>query len=70
MIQQRLCPSCKDGHSIETEEHFVCACAMYNNLREIWLYKLVKPENVSTLGATEKYKAIFDQAQNVNVKLL
>ena len=40
---------------------------MYNNLREIWIDKLVKPENLSTLGAPEKFKAIFDQAQNVKI---
>ena len=67
MIQQRLYPSCKDGQSIETEEHFVFACVMYNNLREIWLDKLVKPEIFSTIDAPEKCKAIFDQAQNVKI---
>ena len=67
MIHQRLCPSCKDGQSIETEEHFVFACVRYNNLREIWLDKLVKPEIFSTLSAPEKFKAIFDQAQNVKI---
>ena len=35
------------------------------NIRELWLDKLVKPEIFSTLGAPEKFKAIFDQAQNV-----
>jgi hypothetical protein len=38
MIQQRLCPSCKDGQLIETEEHFVFA--MYINLSELWLINL------------------------------
>ena len=67
MIQQRLRPSCKDGQSIETEEHFIFSCVIYNNLREIWLNKLVKPDNFSTLGAPEKFRTIYDQAQNIKV---
>ena len=67
LAHQRLCPSCKDGQSIENEEHFIFSCVKYNNLREIWLNKLVKPDNFSTLGASEKLKTIFDQAPNVKI---
>ena len=67
MIQHSLCPSCKDGQSIESEEHFVFECTKYSNLREIWLAKLVKPEDFSTLGAPEKFTTIYDQAQNVKI---
>ena len=67
VIHERLCPSCKDGHSVENEEHFVFQCTKYNNLREIWLEKLVKPENFPTLSAPEKFKTIFDQAPNVKI---
>ena len=65
LVQDRLCPCCKDGQSIETEEHFIFDCAKYNNLRKTWLSKITKPESFSNLNIGEKLKVIFDQAENV-----
>ena len=41
IVQHRLCPSCKDGQSVENEEHFVFECIKYNSLRGMWFDKLV-----------------------------
>ena len=65
LVQDRLCPCCKDGQSIETEEHFIFYCAKYNNLRKTWLSKITKPQSFSNLNIGEKLKVIFDQAENV-----
>ena len=67
LIQQRLCPSCKDGQSIENEEHFIFSCSKYNILREIWLNKLKKETNFFTQNISEKFRTIFDKAENVKI---
>ena len=65
MVHQRLCPCCRDGQSIESEEHFIFFCPKYNNLRQAWLNQLNKSENFLNLESAEKFKIIFDQAENV-----
>ena len=64
---QRLCPSCKDGQSIENEEHFIFFCTKYNILRQLWLIKLNKPDNFVNMNCSEKFKVIFDQSDNVKI---
>ena len=65
LVHQRLCPCCRDGQSIESEEHFIFFCPKYNNLRQAWLNQLNKSENFLNLESAEKFKIIFDQAENV-----
>ena len=66
-VNERLCPSCKDGHSIENEDHFIFSCSKYNILRQLWLIKLTKPENFVNMNCFEKFKVIFDQSANVKI---
>ena len=66
-INERLCPSCDDGLSIENEEHFVFKCAKYSKIRQIWMDKLQKNEDFLTLDSSEKFKIIFDQSENIKL---
>ena len=63
--QERLCPSCKNGHSVENEEHFLFFCGSYHVLRQQWIQKIRKPVNFEDLILSEKLKIIFNESENV-----
>ena len=67
MAHERLFPCCKDDISIENEEHFIFQCKTYSFLRTLWLSRLQKPENFSALAVSEKFKIIFNQAENIKL---
>ena len=66
-VEARLCPCCKDQKSVENEEHFIFHCFQYNNLREIWIEKITKPDNFKNLPIHENFKIIFDQSENIKI---
>ena len=61
----RLCPACLDRVSVENEIHVLFFCRIYEELRQAWLQKLVKPENFMQLEACEKLKIVLNEANNV-----
>ena len=67
---QRLCPSCKDGQSIENEEHFIFFRTKFNILRQLWLIKLNKPDNFVNMNCSEKFKVIFDQSVKITAQYI
>ena len=66
-IHERLCPSCNDAESIESEEHFIFKCVKYSEIRQIWIDKLLKNEDFVNLDPSEKFKVIFDQPENIKL---
>ena len=65
--QERLCPSCKNGESVENEEHFIFFCEKYHFLRQEWLTRVKKPVNFCDLNLSEKFKIIFNESDNVKI---
>ena len=60
---QRLC-YCNSGET-ESEYHVLFSCVKYHNLREVWLHKLTKPADFSTLPSHEKFKTVLNDPNNV-----
>ena len=64
---QRLCPTCLDGVSVETEFHLIFQCSAYNDLRQKWLGKINTPENFRNLEVCQKFKIVLNEAENVKL---
>ena len=62
---QRICQACKNGFSIENEQHIFFQCTVYDELRRSWISKLFIPENFPELQAAEKFKLVFNKPENV-----
>ena len=60
---QRLC-YCESG-DIESEQHVLFHCKMYDSLRQLWLEKLNVPFNFVDLPIEEKLKLVLNHDQNV-----
>ena len=60
---ERLC-YCKSG-SIESEEHALFNCKMYENLRLNWLEQLNVPLNFNDLPTVDKLKLVLNSAENI-----
>ena len=60
---QRLC-FC-NNNQVESECHVIYKCAKYDNLRQMWLTKLEKPENFLTLPDHEKLCITFNNPNNM-----
>ena len=60
---ERLC-YCNSGE-IESEYHILFKCQKYNNLREAWLSKLMKPDNFLHLSPQDKLKLVLNEPENV-----
>ena len=63
----RFCQACSDGISVENEEHYIFYCKIYHEIRQIWLGKVMVPENFHQLPLPEKFKLVFEVPQNVKV---
>ena len=61
--EQRLCYC--NNNEVESEYHVIYKCAKYDNLRQIWLTKLEKPESFLTLPDKEKLCITFNNPNNI-----
>ena len=60
---QRLC-YCNNGET-ESEYHVLFSCEKYDNLRQVWLNKIIKPPDFSTLPSHEQFKLVLNDPNNV-----
>ena len=60
---QRLC-YCQNGDP-ESECHVIFICEKYNNLRQVWMNKLLKPENIDAMSNPDKLKITLNEPCNV-----
>ena len=60
---QRYC-YCNTGEP-ESEYHVLFICGKYDNLRQVWLSKLNKPPDFSTLPHHDKFKVVLNDPKNV-----
>jgi hypothetical protein len=61
--EQRLC-FC-NNNEVESECHVLYRCVQYNNLRQIWLTKLDKPDSFLALPDKEKLCITFNNPVNI-----
>lgn len=60
---QRYC-YCNTGEP-ESEYHVLFVCGKYDHLRQVWLAKLNKPPDFSTLLHHDKFKVVLNDPNNV-----
>ena len=63
MLNRGYVLAVKMANQVKQRIIYLCMC----HVRESRLYQLVKPDNFSTLGAPEKFRTIYDQAQNIKI---
>ena len=66
-VNDRLCLVCKDGISVEDEEHLLFHCEKYSALRQEWKIRTSTPDNFCLLDKVEKFKFIFNDSNNIKI---
>ena len=65
--KERLCLSCKDGISVESESHFMFSCKSYEELRLKWKNELSVGVNFDDMLPVDKLRVIFKTKENIKI---
>ena len=67
----RICLVCDQGafgsQNVENEHHLIFVCGAYADIREIWMSKLILPENFEGLQESEQLGLVLNDATNVKL---
>ena len=65
--KERLCLSCKDGISVESESHFMFSCKSYEELRLKWKNELSVGVNFDDMLPVDKLRVIVKTKENIKI---